>query len=283
MDQESAFVKDTQRTRLYREVVASDARRPRTAPQVPRWLADRHRELAVGDLVDVEPETVDVVRRARRGPAWSALVEGAGFELAGPHRLRRLDSLPDFIGPAMRVLVIGLNPSPAAAAAGIGFARPGNRFWPAALAGGLVSRDRQPIHALDHHGVGFSDIVKRTTRRADDLSRQEFEAGIGRLHGLCRWLRPDSCLMIGLAGWRAAVDRRSVAGWQDIDLGGRPVYLMPSTSGLNAASSLDELTEHLATVAAATVGASVSSAARSAPDDPAVDRTDEQPRISGHD
>ena len=32
----------------------------------------------------------------------------------------------------------GLNPSLYAADAGVGFARPGNRFWPAALAAGIV-------------------------------------------------------------------------------------------------------------------------------------------------
>ncbi len=40
--------------------------------------------------------------------------------------------------------------------------------------------------------------------------------------------------MVGLAGWRAAVDRKAVAGVQPEPFGGRPVYVMPSTSGLNA-------------------------------------------------
>jgi hypothetical protein len=56
--------------------------------------------------------------------------------------------------------------------------------------------------------------------------------------------------MVGLMGWRTAVDRRSVAGWQGIGIGGRPAYLMPSTSGLNAHSSLADLTAHLAAAAA---------------------------------
>jgi hypothetical protein len=51
--------------------------------------------------------------------------------------------------------------------------------------------------------------------------------------------------LVGLAGWRTAVDRRASAGWQDRRLGDSPVYVMPSTSGLNATSSLDDLVGHL--------------------------------------
>lgn len=222
--------------------------------RIPRWLAERHRELAVDDVLDVPPGVVARARSSRAG--WAAIVDGAGFAIEGERpadeterRLRRLDSLPDVVGPRMRLLVIGLNPSPTAAATGIGFARAGNRFWPAALAAGLVTRDRDPDHALTDHGMGFTDLVKRTTKQAAELDRAEFVAGVARVELLCRWLRPEACVVVGLMGWRAAVERGAVAGWQDTALGGRPVYLMPSTSGLNAATSLGELTAHLTAAA----------------------------------
>jgi hypothetical protein len=50
---------------------------------------------------------------------------------------------------------------------------------------------------------------------------------------------------VGLAGWRAAVERRARPGTQDRSVGGRPVYLMPSTSGLNAHAKLADLTDHV--------------------------------------
>jgi hypothetical protein len=53
-----------------------------------------------------------------------------------------------------------------------------------------------------------------------------------------------------LSGWRGALDRRARAGWQDRTLGGAPVYLMPSTSGLNASSQVADLAEHLRRAAA---------------------------------
>jgi len=147
---------------------------------------------------------------------------------------RRLWSLPDYVGPGMKVLICGLNPSPSSADSGVGFFRAGNRFWPAAIKAGLVTRDRDPAHALLHHGMGMTDMVKRPTRRADELSTDEYARGFERVEQLVEWLQPEVVCMVGLAGWRAAVDRKAQRGWQPDPLAGRPVYLMPSTSGLNA-------------------------------------------------
>ena len=179
---------------------------------------------------------------------------GAGFELRRrevdrPTSLTRCRTLPDTVGPDMRLLICGLNPSPAAADAGVGFARPGNRFWPAALAAGLVSRDRDPVHALDEHAIGMTDVVKRTTRRADELEPAEYMDGMARLERLVAWLDVPTICFVGLAGWRVARDRKATTGWQPDGLGTARVYLMPSTSGLNASSQLPDLTDHLRSAA----------------------------------
>ena len=145
----------------------------------------------------------------------------------------------------MRVLVCGLNPSLYAADQGVNFARPGNRFWPALLAAGLVSIDRDPPHALAHHGIGMTDLVKRATVAASELTRDEFVAGLARVERLCAWLRPGVLCVVGLTGWRAAVDRRAVVGWQPRQPGGVPVYVMPNTSGLNASTQHEGFVAHL--------------------------------------
>ena len=174
---------------------------------------------------------------------------GAGFELverAGCDTvLRRLRSLPDHVAPDMEMLVCGLNPSLYSADRGVNFARPGNRFWPAMLGAGLVSVDRDPVHALEHHGVGMTDLVKRATVAASELTREEFAAGVARVERLCAWLQPRVLCVVGLAGWRAAVDRGATVGWQSDDLGGSPVYLMPNTSGLNASTQHAGFVAHL--------------------------------------
>jgi TDG/mug DNA glycosylase family protein len=242
------------------------------SPEVPLALADLHRALRVDAPVELTFLGGDVEGRhvfptddlpGRWFSTWRRerlvdIVIGAGFapdeltEAHGSHgevtftvRATRARTLADTVGPEMRVLVCGLNPSVRAADAGVGFVTPGNRFWPAALAAGLVSRDRDPQHALVHHGVGMTDLVKRATPRADGLSADEYRAGVERLDRLCTWLRPDVVCFVGLAGWRAAVDRRTRPGWQPRSLGGCPVYVLPSTSGANASSQLADITEHL--------------------------------------
>lgn len=249
---------------------------PRT--EVPMALADIHRIMRTGAtasmwLFEGDEEAWNWPDDSLPGRTFSywppallkQTVVGAGFEIdgfeqfGGDHNYpqimvtaRRCWSLPDYVGPEMKLLICGLNPSPSSADNGIGFHRAGNRFWPAALAAGIVSRDRDPWHALRHHGLGMTDMVKRPTKRADELDRAEYVAGYERLAKLVEWLQPQSVCMVGLSGWRAAVDRKAQRGWQPEPLADRPVYLMPSTSGLNAHDTVDTLTEHLRTAAAGT-------------------------------
>jgi TDG/mug DNA glycosylase family protein len=180
------------------------------------------------------------------------LVTGAGFELAARNgheaTLRRLRTLPDHVAPDMRVLMCGLNPSLYSADRGVNFARPGNRFWPAVLAAGLATVDRDPVHALTHHRMGMTDLVKRATVAASELTGEGYLAGVARVERLCAWLQPEVLCVVGLSGWRAAVDRRATVGWQPRDLGGVPVYVMPNTSGLNASTQHAGFVAHLQAV-----------------------------------
>jgi TDG/mug DNA glycosylase family protein len=242
------------------------------ATRLPAALADLHRALVIGAPVHL---VLFVGRRelgpladddfpGRRFSGWEpehlqAVVLGAGFAVDDLKaddrtmtvRAHRARTLPDLVAPGMRLLICGLNPSLYAADVGIGFARPGNRFWPAALAAGVVSRDRDPRSALAVDNVGMTDLVKRATVGADELRPDEYRAGARRLERLVGWLQPSVVCFVGLAGYRAAVDRRAVAGLQPEPFAGRPAYVMPNTSGLNARSSLATLTQHLQTALAA--------------------------------
>lgn len=209
-----------------------------TAEDLPLWLARLHQSLPVDDrvrftLTGQVPVSIEM------------LLEGAGFGTDNGE-LVRLDTIPDIIGAGMKLLVCGLNPSPHSAESGVGFSRPGNRFWPAAIDAGLVDDDRDPQAALIRNGVGFTDLVKRATVKADELGAVEYRAGLPRVERLTSWLRPGALIMVGLTGWRAATsDRNAVAGWQQNGLGATPVYLMPNTSGLNAHETRDSLAIHL--------------------------------------
>ncbi len=234
--------------------------------RLPGALADLHRALVVGAPVEVQVLAGDYEGDAlpadriggRFFASWTArgltdVLAGAGFEVGAVEIERdfvrasavRARSLSDVVGPGMHLLVVGLNPSLYAADAGVGYARPGNRFWPAARAAGLVTRDRDPAHALHAHRMGMTDIVKRATAKAAELSPDEYRAGLARVERLVRWLEPGAVCFVGLTGWRYAVDSHARAGPQTRPIGGRPVYVMPSTSGANAHARLDDLSAHL--------------------------------------
>jgi TDG/mug DNA glycosylase family protein len=210
---------------------------------VPLALADLHRRLAVGATVRVEHVSLDPDAGA---PGFDVLMHGGGFAATRAHHTyRRLRTLPDYVGPRMRILLVGLNPSWYAADAGVGFARPGNRFWPAMLSAGLVDRDREPRRALVRHRIGMTDLVKRPSTRAEEIDPSEFRDGYLRVGALARWLRPAVVCFVGLSGYRSAVDRRAVAGLQQQPIGSSSVYVMPNPSGLNAHATVSSLADHL--------------------------------------
>jgi TDG/mug DNA glycosylase family protein len=220
--------------------------RVRSVPLVhlPVALARVHWSTAPGDVVDLDlPRAADAQRVAE-------VVTGAGFEILDPGRARRLRTLPDSVGPGMRMLVCGLNPSVVAADAGFGFAGATNRFWPAATAAGLLTKARDPLHALLVDGVGMTDLVKRATPGTKDLKPAEYRSGALRVARLVRGLRPRVVVFVGLEGWRAAVDRRAQPGPQQATFGDVPAYVMPSTSGLNAHARLADLVAHMCAAAA---------------------------------
>ena len=226
------------------------------APEaVPLELWRRHRQLAVGDEVTVtlpgswsEQRVEDVLRGAgfapldRARPSRRARQGGRGWLVA----VRRERTLADTVGPGMALLCVGLNPSLYSADAGVGFARPGNRFWPAMLAAGLVDTARDALAALTDHGIGMTDLVKRATVAAAEVHVDEYRCrarpGRSPRRAGCE---PDAVCIIGLDGWRKVVDRRAVAGWQQHGVGGRPAYLMPNPSGLNAHAQVPDLAAHL--------------------------------------
>ena len=90
-------------------------------------------------------------------------------------------SVPDLIGPGLRLLFVGINPGLWTAAVQTHFARPGNRFYPALRRAGILTRDIDLArgmtdddrrHLLDR-GIGITNLVNRATARADELTAAE--------------------------------------------------------------------------------------------------------------
>ncbi|MFL5799397.1 MAG: G/U mismatch-specific DNA glycosylase [Actinomycetota bacterium] len=146
-------------------------------------------------------------------------------------------TVPDVIGPGLRMLFSGINPGLYSGAVGHHFARPGNRFWPVLHAAGITNRVLSPFEEgeLPRLGVGITNLVERATATADRLERHELREGAGRLEAKVRRFRPRMVAFLGLTAYRTAFDSPAAAvGHQDGDLAGAAVWLLPNPSGLNA-------------------------------------------------
>jgi TDG/mug DNA glycosylase family protein len=113
------------------------------------------------------------------------------------------------------------------------------------LAAGIATVDRDPWHAVRHHDVGFTDMVKRASVAAAELSKDELRAGFERVTRVCEWLAPEVICFLGIGGWRDLVNRKATVGWQPERVGPSRVYVMPNPSGLNASTQHDGYVEHL--------------------------------------
>lgn len=265
-------------------VWASKAHQHLPGADLPLALAELHRVIAVGGHLELTMFTHPSVLDSPHGLTEEVSTSESGDKIPGrwftwwdPDRLaevvtdagfsvdhlRTSDSgrdgiariiisatgalaLPDHVGPTMRLLCCGINPSVHAAEAGVGYVTGSNRFWPAMQAAGLCDVPRDPRRLLRTNRVGMTDLVKRPTPRASDLTRTDYEESIVRLTHLCSWLRPRALVVVGIGPWReASGNRRATIGWQPDPIGPTPVYVMPSTSGLNARVSLADLADHL--------------------------------------
>ncbi len=141
------------------------------------------------------------------------------------------------IAPGLDVLFCGINPSLLSAERGHHFARPGNRFWPALHGSGFTPRLFSPDEdgSLVEHGVGITNVVDRPTRAADELRADELRAGAVALASLVEEYEPRVLAVVGIAAWRVGFGRReATVGPQSDRVGGRPAWVLPNTSGLNA-------------------------------------------------
>ena len=145
--------------------------------------------------------------------------------------------LGPILAPGLRVLFVGVNPSLRSAEVGHHFARPGNRFWPTLHAAGFTPRRLRPDedHELPVHGIGVTNLAARATRAADELLLEELRAGAAELERTVRRYQPRLVAIVGLTAYRLAFSRPGgKMGLQPDELAGRPVWVLPNPSGLNA-------------------------------------------------
>lgn len=161
--------------------------------------------------------------------AASAPDDGSPGEWTGP-------TLPDLLGPGIRLLFVGYNPSLRSAALGHYYAGRNNRFWDLLAAAGLTPRRLSFAEdgALPGLGIGVTDLVKRPTRSAAEVPRRELRAGVHRVARIVGDHRPRVVAYNGKGVYLAAagLDRAEWGAQPGALFPGVTDFVVPSPSGL---------------------------------------------------
>jgi len=185
-----------------------------------------------------------------------------GFTRAELESFRDVE-VPDLLPPddrALRLLFVGINPGLWTAATQTHFAHPGNRFYPALLRAGIVTRavdqaagmTTEDRDELRRRGLGITNLVARATARADELTPEELQEGGDRLRALVSERRPRVVAVAGVTAYRTAFgERRATVGEQPERWGTSRVFVVPNPSGLNAHETVDTLARAYAEAALA--------------------------------
>ena len=124
-------------------------------------------------------------------------------------------TLPDLLGPDVRLLFVGINPGLLTAAVQAHFARRGNRFYPALFRAGIVDRlidassgyDADDLEHLHARGIGITNLyagrlLEPTSSPAQTWSPESRYCG-------------HSSARSGLAPSRCSVSRRTASRSRD--------------------------------------------------------------------
>ena len=161
-------------------------------------------------------------------------------------------TVPDLVGPGLRLLFVGINPGLWTAATQTHFSHPGNRFYPALLEAGIVDRpiDRgagmtdDERAELVRRGVGITNVVARATAKASELGADELRAGGENLRMFVRRHRPVVVAVAGITAYRTAFSQpKAVPGEQPEPFERARLFVVPNPSGLNAHETTATLAE----------------------------------------
>jgi double-stranded uracil-DNA glycosylase len=171
----------------------------------------------------------------------------------------------DLVGPKLKLLFVGINPGLWTAAVQTHFAHPTNRFYPALAAAGITEYEVDRVAGMGDadrahlvgRGIGITNLVRRASARASELSREELREGGERLQRFVAEHRPAVVAIAGISAYRDAFgERGAVLGRQPETLdsaalwSGAALWVVPNPSGLNAHETVATLAAAYAAPAA---------------------------------
>jgi TDG/mug DNA glycosylase family protein len=151
---------------------------------------------------------------------------------------------PDILERGLDVVFCGLNPALSAAVAGHNFSHRNNRFWAVLHLAGFTDVRLHPENErrLLECGGGITAISHRPTRRAEEITPEEFRKARPAFEAKMRHYAPRSVAFLGKRGFSI------MTGQPDIDwglypsgFGGTMAWILPNPSGLNRSFTLEAL------------------------------------------
>lgn len=150
----------------------------------------------------------------------------------------------DVLAHGLEVVFCGINPAATAVADGHNFSNRSNRFWPVLhLAGFTDVRLRPPEERrLLEYGCGITAVVARATKRAAEISLDEFRQARPQFEAKMRRYRPRVIAFLGKRAFSAMIGDSGVSWGRFPDqFAGSTAWILPNPSGLNRAFSLGDL------------------------------------------
>jgi TDG/mug DNA glycosylase family protein len=151
---------------------------------------------------------------------------------------------PDILAKNLDVIFCGLNPASSASAAGHNFSHGSNRFWLVLHLAGFTNVRLRPQdeRRLLEYGCGITAVVRRPTRRAHEVSSEEFRQARRGFEAKVRQYAPHSIAFLGKRAFSIMTDRPEVSwGRQPTEFAGRLSWVLPNPSGLNRSFTVDTL------------------------------------------
>ncbi|XP_060783017.1 G/T mismatch-specific thymine DNA glycosylase [Neoarius graeffei] len=150
--------------------------------------------------------------------------------------------LPDIITYNLDILIIGINPGLLSAYKGRHYPNPGNHFWKCLFLSGLTDEQLNYMHDQslpEKYGIGFTNMVERTTPGSKDLSNKEIREGGKQLLEKLQKYRPRIAVFNGKCIYETFCKEIFGVKAKNLEFGLQPYkvpdtdtvcYLMPSSS-----------------------------------------------------
>jgi len=152
--------------------------------------------------------------------------------------------LPDILTRGLTVVFCGINPGLTSAIAGHHFNNRSNRFWQVIHLAGFTPIQIQPENdrTLLEYGCGLTAVVARPTRRADEVTNEDFIQARAALRRKLERFKPRAVAFLGKSAY-SAITARPVIEWgkQSTSIAGVTAWVVPNPSGLNRGFRIDEL------------------------------------------